>query len=76
MTKSNEELQVMLLRVGCEIETLLFVDICISLGETATGREGFGQSDHREGSFVQLNFNLLQNCLLPSSLLGCSEKQS
>ena len=77
MTKSNEELQVIQLRVGCKTETFLFVDICISVGETTTKREGFGQSDRREGSFAQceLKSNLLLNCL-PSSLLGFSEKQS
>ena len=61
MAKCNEELQVILLRVGCETETLLFVDICISVGKTMTNRERFGQSDHREGSFAQYNSNLLQN---------------
>ena len=53
MVKCNEELQVILLRVGCETETLLSVNIRISVGETTTSRERFGQSDHREGSFVQ-----------------------
>ena len=52
MTKSNEELQV-ILRVGCKTETLLSVNIWIPVGETTTNRERFGQSDHREGDFAQ-----------------------